>query len=356
MLKIAVLFGGRSGEHEVSCVSAAAVLNHLSKKYEAILIGITRDGIWFLQDLPKQPSQQLRVNVDPLRLVHVVPGEGLVLSGGERIPVDAVLPILHGSFGEDGTVQGLLETARLAYAGSSVSGSAVGMDKDLSKRLFREAGLPVTPGITLYSHLAEDILRAQWKSLVQQFGTPLFVKPSTTGSSLGVKPVETEEMFLTALETAWKYSHKALVEKAISGREIECAVMGYREPEAFPPGEIIPVGAHTFYDYDAKYTDPDGAILKIPADLAEPEKIMKLAVQAYSTIGAGGLARVDFFLEEITNKVYINEINTLPGMTSISLFPQMVMSTGMSFTAILDNLITGALQEHSFRENLVYSL
>ena len=253
-------------------------------------------------------------------------------------------------------MQGLLEIAAVAYAGSGVLGSAVCMDKELSKRLWREAGLPVVPWRTLLSGRDDPNSPALADAVFNDLGTPLFVKPANAGSSVGVSKVDSAAELTEAVRAAWRHDKKVLVEKAISGREIECSVMGYESPRAFPPGEVIPAGGHGFYDYDAKYIDPDGALLSVPADLAEEtaNRIRSVAVEAYRAVEAGGLARVDFLLDSDSGKTYINEINTLPGMTRISLFPRMTAAEGLEFTDMLESLIQGALEQAAYRNGLSY--
>lgn len=356
MANIAILYGGRSGEHEVSCASAASVISELSPVHEIVLIGIDREGIWYLQDIPGPTPDVLSIAADSGRRVSVVPGAGLTDSAGLELDIDVVLPILHGSYGEDGTIQGLLEIARVPYAGSGVLGSAIGMDKDLAKRIWLQCGYPVVPWTTLVSGTDKSNSSVPAERLFAELGTPLFVKPANAGSSVGVSRVETAAELQKAVETAWIYDRKILVEKAINGREIECSVMGYSNPTAFPPGEIVPAGGHHFYDYDAKYTDPDGALLQVPANLPEPvcDMIRSLAVDAYKAVGAGGLARVDFLVEKTSGEIFINEINTMPGMTAISLFPRMAAAGGIDFTSVLEQLIEGALEEFAYKESLSY--
>ena len=361
MIHVAILYGGRSGEHEVSRSSAATVLNEISPSHDITLIGIDRDGSWFLQDIPDPVPASLDLKSEESRRILVVPGGGLSGPGGRSMDIDVVLPILHGSYGEDGCIQGLLEIARLPYAGAGVLGSALGMDKDLAKRIWREAGLPVVPWRTLRAGIDDaaspgGVSPELAGELFEELGSPLFIKPANAGSSVGVSRVQNPGELGEALDAAWIHDRKVLVERAVKGREIECAVIGYAVPEAFPPGEIIPAENHQFYDYDAKYLDPDGALLMVPADLPESTaaEIRKTAVAAYRCVEAGGLSRVDFLLEDRSGKIFINEINTLPGMTSISLFPRMAAAGGMDFTALLDRLIDGALAEAAYRNNLSY--
>jgi len=360
MAKVAILYGGRSGEHEVSCTSAAAVLKHLNPSHKVTLIGISREGRWYLQPLPSSPLEILGITTSGENLIGIRPGEGLLSPSGKKLDVDVVIPVLHGSFGEDGRLQGLLEIAGLPYAGSGVLGSAVAMDKDTAKRLWAQAGLPIVPWRTLYAEtIPADAGSHRLPSpgdLFRELGSPLFVKPSNAGSSVGVSMAENNRELESAMKTAWLHDRKILVEKAIIGREIECSVMGYSDLQTFPPGEIIPAGKHNFYDYEAKYTDPDGALLKVPAELPEEMavKIRLLAEKAYRVVEAGGFSRVDFLLENGSGELYINEINTIPGLTSVSLFPRMSAAGGVDFTSMLEKLIEGALKEFTSRESLSY--
>ncbi|MCK5736075.1 MAG: D-alanine--D-alanine ligase, partial [Spirochaetaceae bacterium] len=235
-------------------------------------------------------------------------------------------------------------------------GSAVGMDKDMAKRLWLQAGLPVVPWKTLYAESDSSEIRTLAPGLFNELGRPLFVKPANAGSSVGVSLVKNENELDKALKAAWGFDRKVLVEKAINGREIECSVMGYAYPKAYPPGEIIPEGAHDFYDYEAKYTDPEGARLMVPADLPDKTSVLlrSIAEKAYRIVEARGFSRVDFLLEGESGNIYINEINTLPGLTAISLFPRMTAAGGIDFTAMLEILIEGAMKEFSYREGLSY--
>ena len=357
MVHVAILFGGRSCEHEVSCVSAKSVLNHLSSHHDALLIGIGKNGAWYRQNLPSEASDALKVVPDKANQLSIQPSGGIVNAMGEKIPLDVVIPVLHGSYGEDGRVQGLLEIARVAYAGSGVLGSAVGMDKEIARKIWQQEGLPVVPYRTLRvgTDRLEDAKLPD--KLFAELGNPLFVKPANAGSSIGVSRVINRSEMIEALKTAAIYDRKILVEKGVIGREIECAVMGYTQPEAFVPGEIVPIGQHLFYDYDAKYIDPNGALLHVPADLSESilQSIQDIAVLAYRAVDAGGLARVDFLVDRKTDELLLNEINTMPGMTPISLFPRMTAHGGLDFTAVIDRLVQGALEEFAYREALSYS-
>lgn len=366
MKTIAVLYGGKSGEHEVSLISAGSIVAHLSKeKYTLLPIGITKRGEWFLQRLPEwafTPAERGQMRalpaVERTERVVTVPGDGLWLEQRgklEKLDVDAVFPVLHGTFGEDGTIQGLLETADLPYVGADVLGSAVGMDKEASKRLWLSAGLPVVDYLSVGN---DDITDENFQSLARKietrFGWPCFVKPSCAGSSVGATKVGSAESLKSAIASALRWSERALVEAFVEAREIECAVLGNDHPTAFPPGEVVP--SHEFYDYEAKYRDPNGATLLIPAPLSEETKnrIMSLALAAYRYAEIVGMARVDFFVEKITGAVFLNEINTIPGFTAISMYPQMCMSGGLAYPDLLDRLIELGFEQYATRRALEY--
>ncbi len=342
-IRLAVLFGGVSGEHEVSCMSAASILSHLdAHRYEVTAIGITKEGRWFVQ--PRWSGGPLAVVADAAQEVVVRPGAGLAI-GTKPLAVDVVFPIAHGIQGEDGKLQGLLECAGLPYCGAGVLSSAVGMDKDFAKQLWRAHGLPVVPSVTLRpGDVATPGAQADaYARAVRELGTPLFVKPANSGSSVGVAKVASAAEFGPALELAFSVDPKALVETAVDAREIEVAVLDRQGLKAYGPGEVVPT--HTFYDYEAKYTDPDGADLVIPAALA-PEvhrRIVDLAVRASVCLELEGFARVDFFVDRKTNEVWLNEINTLPGFTTISMFPRMAVAGGLTYAQVLDAIVDEAL-------------
>jgi len=341
-LRLVLIYGGISGEHEVSCLSAASILRHLNpERYRVTLVGVSREGRWYLQSFA--PGEALRVVADDRREVSVRPGAGLWAEGAP-LPADVVFPITHGIGGEDGTLQGLLEVARLPYVGAGVLGSALGMDKDYAKQLWGRQGLSVVPSVTLWPEAAgPDRLRPAYDQAVAALGSPLFVKPANSGSSVGVAKVDRFEAFGPALEAAFAVDGKVLVETAVDAREIEVAVIGGRTPRAYGPGEIVPT--HEFYDYDAKYLDPDGAALVIPAPLPPElsQKVLRLAEEAYRALGVTGFARVDFFVAKSGPGLWINEINTLPGFTTISMFPRMAMTGGLSYAEVLDALVDQAL-------------
>src|SRR5450759_3204851 len=355
--KIGVLYGGRSGEHNVSLCSAASVVYALDQnKYEVIAIGIDRDGRWYVQDKPeiipdKDFGQILSLKKRGKWLVNHFEQENKlhiynIENKNEEVIVDIVFPVLHGTFGEDGTLQGLLELAMVPYVGADVTGSAVGMDKDIAKRLLKEAGIPVVPSVTINKQQWQDNAKLISQNALGKLGLPVFVKPVCTGSSVGIKKVKEKELLGKAMDFAFQFDARVMIEKAINCREIECAVLGNENPAASVLGEIIP--NHEFYSYEAKYLDPNGATLKIPAtiDTALAEIIRKTAVEGYIALGCSSIARVDFFLDKKTNEFYLNEINTIPGFTSISMYPKLWEATGLKYSDLLDKLITLALKRH----------
>lgn len=353
-MRLALLYGGRSGEHEVSCRSAASILKNLDpRKYDVFPVAVDHNGLWFLQEglEPGRVGDSLRVDTDRPR-VGVLPGSGLT-AGSDTLPVDIAFPIIHGSFGEDGTIQGLLEMAGLPYVGSGVLGSAAGMDKEVMKRLWREAGLPTAPFATLYDTSELSDLGRRLAAAGLSGDEELFVKPARGGSSVGISRAKGEEALRRALSTAFRYDTKAIVERRVPGREIECAVIGNDEVETFPPGEIIPQDG--FYDYDAKYVNPDGARLEVPAELPEEqlEQIREVAARAYRTLEAEGYARVDLFVSP-EGSIFLNEINTIPGFTTISMFPRMCQVGGLKYSEILDRLINLGMERYKKREALEY--
>ena len=372
-MTIALLYGGKSGEHEISLISAAAIARNIdTTKHQLKLIGITKDGRWYLQDygelarIKREPSSPLKIAENPDMEVAVIPGGGsqrAIRVGGTAIPVDIVFPALHGTYGEDGTVQGLLEMAELPYVGCGVTASATGMDKEKTKVILKDAGINIVPYIcvkrsdlassTRYDELLE---RAQ-----KELGYPLFVKPCSAGSSDGASLAVDLQHLNGAIFEAFLWDDKILIEKAIDAREIETSVIGNPTTwqgddadslRAFGPGEIAP--SHEFYDYDAKYKDPKGAKLWIPAhiDEAKQEEILSIAKKAYAALDASGLARVDFFMDKKSGEIYLNEINTLPGFTSISMFPKMCEHAGISFTEITEILIQEGLLRFKATRNL----
>jgi D-alanine--D-alanine ligase len=356
-MKIGVLYGGRSGEHDVSLCSAASVVSALdSNKYKVTAVGIDRDGKWYVQEKPeivahkdfgkilslKKRGKWLVNHFEQKNKLHLYN----IKNKNEEVVLDVVFPMLHGTFGEDGTLQGLLELAMVPYVGADVIGSAVGMDKDIAKRLLKEAGIPVVPSVTINKQQWQDNSKLISQNALDKLGLPLFVKPVCTGSSVGIKKVKEKELLSKAVDFAFQYDTRVMIEKAIDCREIECAVLGNDNPAASVLGEIIP--HHEFYSYEAKYIDPNGAALKIPAqiDAALADTIRKTAVEGYIALGCSSMARVDFFLDKKTSEFYLNEINTIPGFTSISMYPQLWEATGLKYSELLDKLIALALERH----------
>jgi D-alanine-D-alanine ligase len=365
-IRLGILFGGRSGEHEVSMQSATSILKALDPaKYEVIPIAITKEGRWLLgASLKGKAAPQLAAVLehgkpvipppDPAgpRLVPLNSRTGSQVRMSARI--DVIFPVLHGTFGEDGTVQGLLELAGIPYVGAGVLGSAVGMDKDIMKRLFRDAGLPVVPW--------EVVLRSEWErdpseienSVQRKIGYPAFVKPANLGSSVGITKVHRREELKPALKCAAQFDRKVIVEKGIDAREIECGVLGNDSPEASVPGEIVPV--NEFYDYDAKYVS-EGSQLVIPAKLkaAQSAKVRQFAIRAFKAIDCAGMARVDFLMDRRRARLYVNEINTIPGFTSISMYPKLWDATGVPYSRLLDRLVELALERSREKRSTRYS-
>jgi len=353
-LTVGLLFGGRSGEHEVSLRSAASVSRNLDPgRYRQVLIGIDKEGAWRLQGRGSFRRERYGEVLESLRggrRVSGVPGAGLAV-GRRPLPVDVVFPVLHGTFGEDGTMQGLLEMAGLPYVGAGVLGSSLAMDKEKTKEVWRQAGLPVLDWITV-----REASPAGAASVWARFSPPVFVKPATAGSSVGISKVRAPGALEAALREALRYDAKALVEPAVDAREIECAVLGNSAPEAFPPGEIIP--RHEFYSYEAKYLDPNGAELRLPAELPEAVRaeVRRLAAAAFLAVESSGMARVDFFVERSSGRVWLNEINTIPGFTNISMYPKMCEAAGLPYPRLLERLIELALERHRARTALQFSL
>jgi D-alanine-D-alanine ligase len=359
-LRVAVVFGGRSGEHEVSLMSARSVVAALDPgKYDVMGIGITRGGRWLLTGDPlnqllqeagasfeERPSTRaIALAPDPSSST-LVPLDGAAgreaLAAGSHTRPDVILPLVHGTHGEDGTLQGLLELAEIPFVGSGVLGSAVGMDKAVFKAVMQAGCIPVAPFRLVHAPRAR-VNADEVLELGRELGYPLFVKPSNGGSSLGVSKVKREEELAAAVRDAAQYDPRVLLERAVAGRELECAVLGNDEPEASVVGEVIP--GHEFYDYDDKYFD-DKARTVIPADVpaATAEDVRALSVRAFRAIDAAGMARVDFFLEQGSGNVYVNEINTIPGFTRISMYPKLWEASGLPFPRLLDRLILLALE------------
>jgi D-alanine-D-alanine ligase len=391
-IKVGILFGGRSGEHEVSLLSAASVVNAIDKtKYEVIPIGITKDGRWLTAESAEQllkgkpgASSQLRAG-DP----EATPGAAVLATGSSvivppeparrdsrlapfqtdasnlrratdrAINVDVIFPVLHGTFGEDGTIQGLLELADLAYVGAGVLGSAAGMDKDIMKSLFRAAGLPIVKHVTILRSQFEREPNKVQKLVESKLRYPVFVKPANLGSSVGISKAHNRKELDPAIAEAAKFDRKIVIEEGVGGkkhkaREIEVAVLGNDDPKASIAGEIIP--GKEFYDYEAKYL-AEGSELLIPAKLTKSEMktVQKLAIAAFQAVDCTGLARVDFLMEPKSRKLYINEINTMPGFTAISMYPKLWDATGISYSDLIDRLIQLGLDRHRDKKRNQYS-
>src|ERR1700691_1350443 len=395
--RVGILFGGRSGEHEVSLLSAASVLKAIDKdKYDVVPIGITKDGRWLtatdaenlLQGKLIPEARNLRAGdpettraaavlargesvVVPPEPVHRQSGlipfrtdAALTRRASDRaINVDVIFPVLHGTFGEDGTIQGLLELADIAYVGAGVLGSAAGMDKDIMKSLFIAAGLPIVKHVTILRTAWENDPKKVQKLVESKLKYPVFVKPANLGSSVGISKAHNRKELGPAIEEAAKFDRKIVIEQGVGGdknkaREIECSVLGNDEPVASIPGEIVPV--KEFYDYNAKYLD-EGSELIIPAKLskAETKKIQELAVQSFKAVDCSGLARVDFLMEpgsgNKSRKIYLNEINTMPGFTAISMYPKLWAASGLEYAKLIDKLIQLGMERHKEKKKNQYS-
>jgi D-alanine-D-alanine ligase len=389
-LRVGIVFGGRSGEHEVSLRSAASVLAAIDKKkYEVVPIGITKTGHWLLADdaqhmlaggttvtaatVPKaRPAHQsaLVPTTHPAGLLHLPASAAKEQGQAEALGVDVLFPVLHGTFGEDGTIQGLFELAGKAYVGSGVLGSAAGMDKDVMKRLFAAAGLPIVEHITLLRGAWQKSPRKAITEIEANLRYPLFVKPANLGSSVGISKVHDRSELAPAIVLAASYDRKIIIEQGVGGRaaknkpaeparELEVAVLGNDDPKASVVGEIVP--AKEFYDYEAKY-ESDGSIPIIPARLskAQAREVREMAIAAFHACDCAGLARVDFLLEPESRtgkpgRLYLNEINTMPGFTSISMYPKLWEASGLKYSDLIDRLIELALERRAERDDTQYS-
>jgi D-alanine-D-alanine ligase len=361
-LRVGVLFGGRSGEHEVSLASAASVIRGLDpEKYEAVPIGITKEGHWRIgagaqKMLPEvlRGGQAVVMMADPTDAA-LVPLDGGAGGSARGQRFDVIFPVMHGTFGEDGTIQGLLDLAGLPFVGAGVLGSAIGMDKDVAKRLLQVAKIPVVPWITVHRHEWEKNPKQIQRAVEKKFKYPVFVKPATLGSSVGMTKVHSRAELAPALNLAAEFAMKILVERAMVAREIEVSVLGNNDPKASIPGEIVP--HREFYDYTAKYLE-DGTQLLIPAKLkpAQVKQIQSLAVAAFRALELSGMARVDFFLEKRGGKLFLNEANTIPGFTSISMYPKLWEASGIPFRELIDRLIALALEQHAEKARTKYEI
>src|SRR5450631_935147 len=393
-LRVGVLFGGRSGEHEVSLLSAASVLNAIDKKkYEVVPIGITKEGRWVTSAHAERLLKGAAVgDPEPRHLragdpqatsaaAVLAKGEGVVVppmpghdhsslmpfesdapqthAAANSINVDVIFPVLHGTFGEDGTIQGLLELADIPYVGAGVLGSAAGMDKDIMKSLFIAAGIPIVKHVTILRAAWEKDPKKVQKLMESKLTYPVFVKPANLGSSVGISKAHNRKELGPAIEEAAKFDRKIVIEQGVGGkkekaREIECSVLGNDEPEASVPGEIVP--GTEFYDYTAKYVD-EGSQLIISAKLtkAETKKVQELAVAAFQAVDCSGLARVDFLMDAKTRKIFLNEINTMPGFTAISMYPKLWAASGLAYADLIDRLIQLGIERHEDKKKNQYS-
>lgn len=375
-MTVTLIYGGKSGEHEISLVSAAAIARGLSKNYSLNLVAITKKGKWYLQPASElerilaDSKAHFEIIEDEKMAVSVVPasGKNAFTAGGKVIETDCVFPALHGSFGEDGNIQGLFEMAEVPYVGCTTMSSALTMDKEKTKQVWQAAGLPVVPYVCMPRSVMMDsvVYDAFLDEAEKELGYPMFVKPSSAGSSNGAAKAKSRKELAFALMEAFQWDDKVLIEKSIdNAREIECSVTGnavsgdpnndIEDVVAYIPGEILP--SHDFYDYDAKYNDENGAALQIPANLSEEglEKIRKAAVAAYKVLDCSGLSRVDFFISKEDGQVFLNEINTLPGFTPISMFPKMCEAAGLEFADLTKLLIDEALAKFNSKNQLIRS-
>jgi D-alanine-D-alanine ligase len=361
-LRVGVIFGGRSGEHEVSIASAASVMAALDKdKYEVVPIGITREGRWLAGVEPRQLTEgatmeeaasaanatAVAITGDPTR--HGLIAQDDASESDSVPPLDFLLPVLHGTYGEDGALQGMLEMAGVAYAGCGVLGAALGMDKEKAKLVFRAVGLPVVDWLVARKYEVDRDLSAVLDRIEARFPYPVFVKPANTGSSVGVGKAKSREELERALLTALEYDSKALIEPGINCRELECATLGNAEPIASVVGEVTP--NREFYDYRAKYLD-NASRLTIPAEIPQETAadIRRMAVEAFVALDLSGLARVDFFLDKDSGAVYLNEVNTMPGFTQISMYPKLWEASGIPYPELLNRLIQLGLERHAEKQ------
>ena len=353
-IRVGLLFGGKSSEHEVSLRSATSILAAIDQnKYDLILIGITKKGQW--RSDPNFSSGQLSRILEeeiPVVLAASPSGSSYLIQFnpssnwiGQKTKIDVFFPVLHGPFGEDGKIQGLFEMANVPYVGAGVLSSAIAMDKCVMKSLFQQAGLPTAPFISMFLNECNQNKKKLEQKIGESFGYPCFIKPANLGSSIGISRVTKSEDFSKALDLAAQFDDKILVEKALDAREIECSVLGNRNPQVSIPGEIITTS--DFYDYQSKYSN-DSAKLVIPAplDLDKVKQIQELSIRSFQLLDCRGMARVDFFLERLTNKIYLNEINTIPGFTSISMYPKLWEASGISYSELIDQLIKLAIERN----------
>ncbi len=361
-IRVGLIFGGKSSEHEVSLASAQSVaraIDTLREKYAVVLIGVSKDGRWISGS--NALTQLAAASPTPLLMPglenNAAPAASEMTTTEELVPgaakssplasIDVAFPLVHGPFGEDGTIQGLLELADIPYVGAGVAASAVGMDKALMKAIFRANNLPQADWMVILRREWESKPEETIRSIERAYGYPCFIKPANLGSSVAVTKAHTWDELAQALATAAQFDRKLIAERAVDAREIECSVLGNDEPMVAIPGEVIL--QREFYDYTAKYAENAGTVLKIPADLTaeQTRSVQDIAIRAFKAIDGSGLARVDFFIERVTNRILLNEINTIPGFTAVSMYPRMWAQTGLTFAALIDRLIELALERYA---------
>ncbi|WP_425449284.1 D-alanine--D-alanine ligase [Dethiothermospora halolimnae] len=360
-IRLGIIFGGKSAEHEVSLQSAKSVIDAIDKeKYEVTLIGIDKNGHWYLNE-----KTQFLLNMTNPKLIGLnksndrialVPGEKsnqLISMATHKSlgKIDVIFPVLHGPYGEDGTVQGLLKLANIPYVGADVLGSAVGMDKDVMKRLLRDANIPISKFIAYTSGSGE----INFDEVKKELGMPVFIKPANLGSSVGISKVKNKDEFEEAINLAFEFDNKIIIEEYIKGREIECSVLGNDNPIASIPGEILP--SQDFYSYESKYIDENGAVLEIPAKLSEDliKKVQYYAIETFKVLCCKGMGRVDVFVRE-NGEIVVNEINTIPGFTKISMYPKLWEASGIKYSELIDKLIELALERSDKESKLKNSI
>ena len=361
-IKVAIIFGGKSAEHEVSLQSAKNVIDAIDQdKYEPILIGIDKEGRWHLDERSKLLLNEtnpalMNLNRASEEVAIIPDGDSNLLINPKTHrsigAVDVAFPILHGPLGEDGSIQGMFKMANIPFVGAGILGSAVGMDKDVMKRLFRDAGIPTPRFVPFYKSGKKA---PDYETLTEALGPVMFVKPVNLGSSVGVSKISSAGEFQKAVELAFTYDRKIIIEEFIPGREIECSVLGNEHPIASVPGEIVV--KHEFYSYECKYIDEHGAALEIPAKLPEEtvKEVQRLAIEAFTVLCCQGMARVDCFLTE-SGEIYVNEINTIPGFTKISMYPKLWEASGIPYPELIDRLIQLALDRFRHEQEILTSI
>ncbi|GHB47719.1 D-alanine--D-alanine ligase A [Pseudovibrio japonicus] len=355
-IRVGILFGGKSAEHEVSLQSAKNVADAIDRNiYDVVLLGIEKSGRWRFLDqakylLNENDPKRISLNKENQKSVTLIPQSGGELTdvetGQDHSAVDVIFPILHGPFGEDGAVQGMLKLAGVPFVGAGILGSAIGMDKDVMKRLMRDAGIPICKFLVFRQNDQLD-----FDEIVNKLGLPFFVKPANLGSSVGVHKVTDRTSFSSAIQDSFGYDNKILIEEFVNGRELECAVLGNRNPYASVVGEIISIS--DFYSYETKYIDENGANLEIPAAIDDEtsDRVRELALEVFRVLEGEGLGRVDFFMKD-TGELIVNEINTLPGFANISMYPRLWEVSGLSYTDLISRLIELSIERFEKLENL----